>query len=193
MCSNITSSYAYGIIKKNGLLTGEHRAENLTVLVLILVLCLNAKIKNAVPYWLSVQIQALFPPNPHHDYLRSIWMEYNFFHKNHFLFSVNCVRLPGGPVGIAGLKMSMEKCLASSQTLYWRASGHPYASFPDCQQEAGVSLGTSLCHEAADCHLPALAGLAQTHSFWGEGRGPSWSTPVDLSGFLSGPIRLEGC
>lgn len=43
MHSNITSSYAYGIIKKNGFLTGEHRAGNLTVLVLILVLCLNRK------------------------------------------------------------------------------------------------------------------------------------------------------
>lgn len=50
MHSNITSSYAYGIIKKNGFLTGEHRAGSLTVLVLILVLCLNDKTKNAAPY-----------------------------------------------------------------------------------------------------------------------------------------------
>lgn len=48
MHSNITSSYAYGIIKKNGFLTGEHRAGNLTVLVLILVLCLNGKTKNVL-------------------------------------------------------------------------------------------------------------------------------------------------
>lgn len=64
MHSNITSSYTYGIIKKNGFLTGEHRAGNLTVLVLILVLCLNGKTKNAVPYLLSVQIQTLVALKP---------------------------------------------------------------------------------------------------------------------------------
>lgn len=45
-----------------------------------------------------------FSPNPRHYDLKNICMEHSCFHKNHFLFSANCTRLTGRPVGIAGLK-----------------------------------------------------------------------------------------
>ena len=51
MHSNITSSYAYGIIKNPSICIWiPNRAGNLTVLVLILVLCLNGKTKMSLTH-----------------------------------------------------------------------------------------------------------------------------------------------
>lgn len=175
MHSNITSSYAYGIIKKNGFLTGEHRAENLTVLVLILVLCLNGKTKNA-PY--SGQIQALLQ-TPHDYYSNDIWMEYRVFfflsHKNHLLFSTNCIRLTGGPVGIAPLKKSPWRnswplpnlCTQEEQAV---SLTQVYQNFSRRWKQKSFIVPVSMT-EASGCPLTLLAGPGVNIFFfggWGE-------------------------
>lgn len=73
-------------------------------------------------------------------------MEYRFFLKHHFLFSANCMRPTGAPVGTSGLKkVSGEMLALFPSSALTRVSGHPHTSFPEFQQEVKVKMtcGTS--------------------------------------------------
>lgn len=68
-------------------------------------------------------------------------MEYSFFHKNHFLFSTNCIRLTGGSVGIAGLKkVCGEMPGLSPASVPKKSKGSLSQSFPGFQQEVKAEI-----------------------------------------------------
>lgn len=195
MHSNITSSYAYGIIKKNGFLTGEHGAGNLTVLVLILVLCLNRKTKKlSFAFWTNSGIQFLLHPY-YSYYSNTICMEYSFFHKNDFFFGANCIRLSGVLWVKGKSKVSGEMLVFPNPLLHrrQRSPSHKVSKISAGDASGNHSWYQFLMPEASGCPLTQSAGPGvNTCFFWGGGF-LLGVRPVVLSGFLSRLIRLEDC
>lgn len=123
-------------------------------------------------------------------------MEYTFFHKNHFLFSANCIRLSGGPVGISGLKKdSGEMPGLFPNPVLNKSERSPSHKFSKIQQEvkAGIKCGTSIYARGIWLSAHPACSAGRNTLFFGGGRVPSWSAPENLSGFLSRLIRLEDC
>lgn len=195
MHSNITSSYAYGIIKKNGFLTGEHGAGNLTVLVLILVLCLNRKTENAILYLLSVQIQAFLKPL---IIITQKTFEWNLASFTRIISSFTQIAFGSqGSCGNCWSKKSQWRNVWPPPNFVLnkseRSPSHTVSKISAGGESRNHMWYQSLCQRHLVVPSPCTLALAQTHSFLGGGKVPSWSTPVNLSGFLSRLISLDDC
>lgn len=126
-------------------------------------------------------------------------MEYSFFLKYHFLFSANCMRLTGAPMGTAGLEKSQWRnagplpklCTRESE---WSPSHHFSRISAGSKSENDLWYQFS-CQRHLAVPSSRLLLLAWTHVFFGRGggvwEGPSWSVLMDFSGLLSRLIRVE--